>query len=931
MKILVSAYACRPHYGSEQGAGWEWVKQIARFHSVWVLTSDTNRSAIENESLKNVEFIFLGADSFVWLKKLGLLGHYVYYYLWHYVAYRRAIRLHEKVKFDLVHQITFGTFRIPAFVSKLPVPSVWGPIGGGEYIPARFWAVLGRAAFGEILRTATNPLALWIPGVRGSLRRAVAILAVNNTTLRFLPKRYRAKCRVIPIVGEKVVNREMKQKNREERDNKAHLLFVGKLEPRRTLALLLKALHQLGDRVDFHLRVIGEGPEKSRYGKLAKKYGLSEKVSFVRRIPFEAVYEEYARADILCSSSLRDSGGSTYVGAMASGLPIVCIDHAGPGELVGEDCGIKISLGSPGQVVNDLAIAIERLAKNPALRHKMGAAAQQRVNERFDWDVKGAELMKIYDEVCAKTCTAISERAWQLRGEGGANWKYLLPIHERSRLFSTELLDEETIASLARSVGEITIACQSDEEYRNLSAEIARRGLLNVSLVLVSTQRVSGLPETYDIVLTSEDTVKDPNSIFQLLKCEAGSIAIDGNTKGLFRSILNSTELRSGRATAYIPFPSANNFRLLVSSVNKKVARKSFELHNTMKFGNRIKKSAAIVLSSLGLLSVVAPSRFYILTDSHRGDDSILLGLLKKKFASQDLYLALHPGSHGKSNKAVVQVMNSSGAILAYAKVADNEHAWAYLRNECEKLQYLGALTFEKGEIPSVIDYVESGTHTILLLSVPLKMGRLSPIEINSKHLDWLQELSAKTEVTNANAARDFVAGAREGFKGVLEAGVLSQRGRIIELFEDTLEEIFKAKLKYSLSQRDFTPWNIRIAKDKIFVLDWEWAKQPFPPLQDFFHFGYQACLRVKNLDSVESARRLLFQHKSFGGKVGWMCRTVGIDSDLAYPLFVFYAFDWLMRGVEIGSRVIVNEQTALLNALIERNDFSRNNFSVSS
>jgi len=929
MKILVSAYACRPDYGSEQGAGWEWVKQIARFHSVWVLTSETNRTAISKESLKNVEFIFVSVNPFLWLKRLGLLGHYVYYYLWHYAAYLRAIRLHDAVNFDLVHQITFGTFRIPAFVSGLPVPFVWGPIGGGEHIPVRFWPVLGRRAFGEFFRTVTNPLALWIPGVRSSLRRAAAILVVNNATLMFLPKRYRAKCRVVPIVGDRVLNREMTRKNREEGYNKAHLLFLGKLEPRRALTLLLKALRQIVGKVDFHLRVVGEGPEKSRYEKLAKKYGLNEKVSFVGRIPFEAVYQEYARADILCSSSLRDSGGSTYVGAMASGLPIVCIDHAGPGELVGQDCGIKIPLSSPEQVVNDLADAIERLSRNPALRHKMGAAAQQRVNESFDWDVKGAELMRIYEEVCAKSRSATSKRRWQLTGEGGANWKYLLPINERSRFLSTELLDEETLASLARSVGDITIACQSAEEYKDLSVEVAKKGLQNVSAALLEEKEVLSRLEKYDVVLTSSQTAKNMNWVSELLKPETVLVAMNGNKREAFRPILKSVEMGSRRLIAYIPFPSPTNFRLLVCSASKKVARRSFELHNTMKFANRIKKSAAMVLSSLGLLGLAAPTRFYILTKSARSNDSVLLGILKKNFASEDIHLALHPGSHGKSNKAVVQVMNFSGAILAYAKVADNEHARVFLRNEYQTLQYLGALSFQRGEIPSVIDYVESGTHTILLLSVPQNMGKLSPIEINAKHLDWLQELSEKTKVTDANAARDFVADARERFKRVLEAQVFPQAERVTQLYESALIEISEAGLPYVLAQRDFTPWNIRVQKNKIFVLDWEWAKRAFPPLQDFFHFGYQACLRVKSLDSVESARRLFFQDSSFARKLSWMCRTLGIDSDAAYSLFVFYVFDWLIRGVEIGSSVIINEQVALLNALIERKEFSSKNFSV--
>jgi len=53
MKVLVSAYACEPHKGSEPGVGWNWVKQIARFHEVWVITRANNKEKIEEELNRN--------------------------------------------------------------------------------------------------------------------------------------------------------------------------------------------------------------------------------------------------------------------------------------------------------------------------------------------------------------------------------------------------------------------------------------------------------------------------------------------------------------------------------------------------------------------------------------------------------------------------------------------------------------------------------------------------------------------------------------------------------------------------------------------------------------------------------------------------------------------------------------------------------------
>ena len=62
MRILVSAYACSPGFGSEQGVGWNRALQLARFHEVWVVTRSKNRAAIEaalaREPRPNLHFLY---------------------------------------------------------------------------------------------------------------------------------------------------------------------------------------------------------------------------------------------------------------------------------------------------------------------------------------------------------------------------------------------------------------------------------------------------------------------------------------------------------------------------------------------------------------------------------------------------------------------------------------------------------------------------------------------------------------------------------------------------------------------------------------------------------------------------------------------------------------------------------------------------------
>ena len=47
--ILISAYACEPDKGSEPGAGWNCAVEIAKYHSVTVISRTNNRDSIEKE------------------------------------------------------------------------------------------------------------------------------------------------------------------------------------------------------------------------------------------------------------------------------------------------------------------------------------------------------------------------------------------------------------------------------------------------------------------------------------------------------------------------------------------------------------------------------------------------------------------------------------------------------------------------------------------------------------------------------------------------------------------------------------------------------------------------------------------------------------------------------------------------------------------
>jgi glycosyltransferase involved in cell wall biosynthesis len=104
-----------------------------------------------------------------------------------------------------------------------------------------------------------------------------------------------------------------------------------------------------------------------------------------------------AECDVLAHPSLHDSGGWVCLEAMAAGRPVVCLDLGGPGVQVTSETGIKVTPGSPDQVIADMAQAFQRLSTDKDLRTRMCAAGRSHVRECFSWDRKSQAACRIYE------------------------------------------------------------------------------------------------------------------------------------------------------------------------------------------------------------------------------------------------------------------------------------------------------------------------------------------------------------------------------------------------------------------------------------------------------------------------------------------------------------------------------------------------------
>jgi glycosyltransferase involved in cell wall biosynthesis len=156
--------------------------------------------------------------------------------------------------------------------------------------------------------------------------------------------------------------------------------------------------------------LIGEGPERRRLQKLARKLHASDSVKFWGLLPRSQVLEKLAECDVLLHPALHDSSGWVSVEAMAAGRPVICLDAGGTALQVTEETGIKVPARSPEQVINHLAAALEYLACD-SHRERLAQRARERVAKYFNWEKKGEEIAEVYNQLLDTVSPSHERRA----------------------------------------------------------------------------------------------------------------------------------------------------------------------------------------------------------------------------------------------------------------------------------------------------------------------------------------------------------------------------------------------------------------------------------------------------------------------------------------------------------------------------------------
>jgi glycosyltransferase involved in cell wall biosynthesis len=403
--ILATCYAVNPFKGSEDGMGWNFVYQIARFNKVIAITRENNREAIEKFMAQNPDDVYnnityLYFDLPYWMRfwKKGSRGAMLYYTLWQkgIVSFIKK----QNLKFDIAHNVNFHNDWTPSYLWKLKKPMVWGPIGHHPIIPAQYLKPYSVKYYLKDRATWLVKKAFWNCSfsLKRTVKKADHIFCMNSGVEKMLNLKNKSFS-----IQPSVATEDFSSNTVFEKKN-FHLISVGRFVPLKgfdlTLLSFIKFLENLSEteKENCKLTLVGTGPEKDFYKKIIAENKVEKYVEIIEWIDRKELMKLYEKSSVFLFPS-HEGAGMVVAEAMSFGLPVVCLKNEGPGEFINSKCGFAVPQLDYDNTVLELKEALTILHSDKDLLHKMSVEARKHFQDNFTWNSRGEHLNNIYNKL----------------------------------------------------------------------------------------------------------------------------------------------------------------------------------------------------------------------------------------------------------------------------------------------------------------------------------------------------------------------------------------------------------------------------------------------------------------------------------------------------------------------------------------------------
>ena len=286
---------------------------------------------------------------------------------------------------------------------------------------------------------------------------------------------------------------------------------------------------------------------------------------------------------------------------------------------------------------------------------------------------------------------------------------------------------------------------------------------------------------------------------------------------------------------------------------NKKYLKISMALYQPTSLKGMLVKRILPILNFLKLNIIYKNCEIWI--------NEELISFIKKELNIEDFNISFFCGTPGIHQKVVFQI-NNKNKIIAYGKYSNNKEVKKLFDNEYKILRKLNSKGINN--IPEIVSYKELVENTEIIIQTTKKEYNFKTYKkLIQNHIDFQKNLFLLTKKRIKYEKTIFYKNLCNFLKFIRKTDLYDKNIKmIIEQNILLINDHFREKeVEFGISHRDFTPWNMINNGDNIYVFDWEYASDEYPPYIDLYHFLIQQMKLKKHIKSkkiYEKSKKIL-------------------------------------------------------------------------
>ncbi len=261
-------------------------------------------------------------------------------------------------------------------------------------------------------------------------------------------------------------------------------------------------------------------------------------------------------------------------------------------------------------------------------------------------------------------------------------------------------------------------------------------------------------------------------------------------------------------------------------------------LYNSTSIKSKIYVSVSRIVWRLGQGNLLSSGRFEM--------QQFLVNEVKAKYGIEEHEICtFFTGTRGATRKIVVDVTSEDG-ICAFIKIPLTETAGKLVKNEIDMVKSLNKFDFTTLSLPKISKHI-NGHARLSNVKPAFTISADKIAAIHASAVGELYALSHERKAITETEAWSVINGNVHYLFNELEYRNNLDPSKMDALVKG-LKQLYSTislgeAIPVSVSHGDFTPWNMYCDDQRLYVYDWEMARNGIPMLFDLFHFSYQSVI----------------------------------------------------------------------------------------